>query len=141
MKIKLPFLIISIVIMGLLFHPACKSEEGCEFSILGTWSVTINIPGWDVAPPWAWVETLTFSGTDESGTIIGWNYEPGKTGTYSVANCTTVQMLYNYVDNDWGPTSVVINGTLTGASTMNGNGTFDDDYGLYNLTWNANKVM
>ena len=141
MKAKILLLTISIVIMGLLFHPACKTEEGCEFSILGTWSVNINIPGWDAAPPYAWVETLTFSGTEESGTIIGWNYMPGQTGTYSVTNCTSVQMLYNYVDSVWGQTSVVFNGTLTSDTSMNGNGTFDDDYGLYNLTWNANKVI
>lgn len=141
MRVKLLISIVVLIAMGLLFHPACKSEEGCEFSVLGTWSVNINIPGWDVAPPYSWTETLTFSGTDLSGSIAGWNYMPGQTGTYTVTNCTAVQMLYNYIDSYWGPTNIIFNGTLTSANTMNGSGTFDDDWGLENLTWNATKVM
>lgn len=139
MKVKLLLTFIVLIAMGLLFHPACKSEEGCEFSILGTWSVNISIPVWDAIPPWD--ETLTFSGTDENGSIMGWSYFPGQTGTYTVTNCVAVQMLYNYIDSYWGPTNIIFNGTLTGAGSMNGSGTWDDDYGLSNMIWNATKIM
>ena len=141
MKAKLLISFVVLVVMGLLFHPACKSEEGCEFSILGTWSININIPGWDVAPPYSWAETLTFSGTETTGTITGWDYAPGQTGTYTVTNCTAVTFLFNYVDSYWGPTNANFTGTLTSANTMNGNGSWDDDYGMFNLTWMGTKVM
>jgi hypothetical protein len=139
MKVKLLISSVVLIAMVMLFHPACKSEEGCEFSILGTWSVNIDVPAWDAIP--AWIETLTFSGTETGGTISGWQYYPGQQGTFTVTNCTVVQMLYNYVDSYWGPTNITFNGNLTSANSMSGNGTWDDDYGLSNFNWNGTKVM
>lgn len=138
MRTKLIFLLVMFVMLGLTFNPACKS--GCDYSILGTWNIIIDIPGWDVAPPYSWTETLVFSGTEESGTISGWNYSPGQIGTFTVTDCTMVQILYNYVDSYWGNTSIVFTGTLTSDTIMNGTGTWNDDYGMVNVTWNGNKI-
>lgn len=139
MKSKMMVLWVSLMMCGLIFMPACKS--GCDYSILGTWNIVINIPGWDVTPPYSWTETLIFSGTDESGTISGWAYAPGQMGTFTVTDCSMVQILYNYVDTYWGNTNIVLNGTLTSDTTMNGTGTWNDDWGLENLTWNGNKIL
>jgi hypothetical protein len=139
MKSKLIILLLFFAVSGLIFSPACKS--GCDYSILGTWSIVITIPGWYAAPSMSWTETLTFSGTDESGTITGWAYAPGQVGTFTVTDCNLVQILYNYIDYDWGNTNIIFNGTLTTDTTMNGTGTWDDDWGLENLNWSGNKVL
>ncbi len=126
-----------ILMIGFLFHPACKTEETCEFSILGTWSVSITF----ILQDYTFVENLTFTGIETSGTVIGWQYEPGQTGTFTVTNCNSVQFVFNYVSLEYGNTNIVFNGTLHSNNNMSGTGTwYDDDFGeIYDLSWTAVK--
>ncbi|MCK4835979.1 MAG: hypothetical protein KAT17_05045, partial [Candidatus Aminicenantes bacterium] len=96
----------------------------------------ITIPVWS----YTWTETLIFSGSTASGAVLGWQYEPGHTGTYTVTNCNTISFLFEY-NGHYGYTYVPFNGTGTG-NTMNGTMTYyDDDYGTtYNGTFTGTKM-
>ena len=135
MKNKLFVFLVVVTLLGLLFHPSCKSEEACDFSILGTWIVNITVTGWG---PWS--ETLIFSGSTASGAVTGWMYEPGHSGSYTVNNCNTVSFVFEYYG--WfGYTYAPFNGTGTG-NTMSGTMSYyDDDYGYtHNGTFTATKL-
>lgn len=137
MKAKLLVSLAVLIAMVMLFQPACKSEEGCEFSILGTWSISITIPDWFGTISETWV----FSGSETGGTITGYAYYPGQTGSYTVTACSVVQLMFNYHDSYWGNTNITFNGTLTSANMMNGTGTWTDDWGTLSLSWTGTKVM
>jgi hypothetical protein len=136
MRSKLLVLVVALAFVGLLFHSSCKTEEECTFNILGTWNISITIPSWS----FSWSESLTFSGSATSGTVTGWQYEAGHTGTYTVSNCNTVMFVFEYY-GWWGYTYVPFNGTGTN-NTMNGTMSYyDDDYGsTYNGTWSGVKM-
>lgn len=115
---------VMLALLGLLFHPACKTGDDCDFNIVGTWEITLTISG----GPSPWIEILTFSGTTTSGTVSGWQYEPGQTGTYTVTDCNTVRFVFEY-NGIYGYTYVPFDGTGTG-NTMNGTCSYyDDDLG------------
>jgi hypothetical protein len=138
MKNRILVLLVAFIFMVILFHPGCKSGDECDFSILGTWNITITVPDFG---GYTWTEILTFTGSAESGVVSGWAYEAGHNGTYTVTNCSVVEFIFDYISSSYGYTHVVFNGTLVSASSMSGSGTwYDDDWGMTsNLTWNGVK--
>ena len=137
MKTKPAVILATITIMGILFHPGCKTTEEFKFGILGTWTVILEIFDGPQL-----IEVLTFSGSDTSGTVTGWNFEPDQTGTYTVTDGSQVQFIFDYMSAWYGHTRVVFIGTIISETNMNGTGTwYDDDLGrTYNHTWSATKL-
>jgi hypothetical protein len=134
---RIPVYFWGFVFLAMLLVSGCKTSEEEEVGILGTWVVIIQITEGPVIE-----ETLTFGGTETSGTITGWYYEFGPLGTYTVTNSFDVEFIFDYVSPLWGKTLVIFNGTLTSYSAMNGTGTwYDDDLGsTYDFTWSATKL-
>lgn len=129
--------IVSLVLLliFLVLHPNCSSGEECVFDITGTWEMTIFMYG----TPSNLV--FTFSGTKTQGLVSGLNYPIPAVGTYTVEDCTTVTFIFDYIFEGY-RLLWTFTGTLTSATTMNGNisiysGKFlKTNYG----TWVAQKL-
>jgi hypothetical protein len=101
---------------------------------------------WDGSEAFPWDQTLTFSGSSSSGTVSGIKYVEGTAGTYTVNDCSTVQVIVDYINSDdgchalwtWDGTSISdtsLNGTMeitfTGPTNLCGSGSTG--------TWTATK--
>ena len=123
MKKRLLFSVI-LVTFSLLFIPACKTAEDV-FNIVGTWNITLIYTGY--SSPYS--GTITFAGTESSGTFVASITDPAS-GTYTV-NDNSVSFSLNWT----GYTDMLYaNGTATTDNNMNG--TFTQTGG-YSGTWSA----
>ena len=133
MKDKFISILLFATLFGLFFHSACETED-CAFEIVGTWTFTISVPNV------TWTETLTFTGSSTGGDVTGWQVDEGEIGSYTVTNCDSVQISYDYYHGHRGHTVVTFTGNGAGNS-MNGTlSWYDDYYGNSSGIWNAIKL-
>lgn len=144
MKLTLRVLLYFIVFLGLVYHPGCSTADDCTFDITGTWNVTV-LWDWDDAEVWPDNHTLTFSGSSTGGTVSGMKYVEGNAGIYTVSDCNTVQVNWDFYNDE--PCHVVWIWDGTSISDTSMNGTMTISYtggvgcgGAESGTWTATKI-
>jgi len=144
MKLKLMALLYFIVFLGLVYHPGCSTADDCTFDITGTWNVTV-IWDWDEAEEWPLNLTFTFSGSSTGGTVGGVEYVEGNAGTYTVSDCTTVQVIWDYYNDEPCHVVWIWDGTSISDTSINGTTTLSYTGGVAcggaeSGTWTATKI-
>lgn len=145
MKSKLKVLLYFIIFLGLVYHPGCSTADSCTFDLTGTWNVTV-IWDWDEAEAWPWNDTFTFSGSSTGGTIGAVKWTDSNSGTYTVSNCNTVQIIWDFYNNEpchvvwiWDGTSIS-DTFLNGTTTISYTGDVNLCGGAESGTWTATKI-
>ena len=114
MNSKLLYALLIMLCFALITIPGCKSEDA--ISILGTWSITKTYD-----QPYAPLTgTITFSGSDESGTVV-FQYSIGSTVNIHNGTFTVTDLSVNFSTS---PDGVSFNnhwGTIVNNNSMNGN--------------------
>jgi len=134
-------LLVTAIMVLCMFFPSCKTAE-FVWNPVGVWSVTI-VGDWGET----WTETLTFTGSETSGMVSGWEYlNPALTpGTWTKTGFS-ITMNLNF-NNGAYTNNLTFNGTSSEASpnSMSGTGSWVEYYnGSYNdtfgMTFNGTKT-
>jgi hypothetical protein len=96
----------------LLILCGCKTTEQ-GYDIRGTWSIAIQLYGSSITNTW----TITFTGSETSGTAADNSFGTTGTGTYTV-NSDQVTFVMNYVSDI--NFTANYTGTITNDNSMNG---------------------
>jgi hypothetical protein len=105
--------VLMICLFMLLFLSRCKTTDQ-GYDIRGTWSITMQLNGGTTTPTW----TITFTGSETSGTATDNSFGTIGTGTYTVNNDQVTFVLLYDSDIDF---TVSYTGTITADNAMNGN--------------------
>ena len=140
MKRKLIGITATIVIFIILLSPGCK--KAFVWDPTGIWLFDVYYTDWDQST----VETLTFTGSDSSGTVTGMTAGGGpfsETGVWTKNGDFSITLNFNFW---YSGDNLVL--TLTGTSSestpnqiSNGTGTFHwSGYQPFDLPWTATKT-
>ena len=105
-------LILVMCLSVLLLLSGCKTNDQ-GYDISGTWSIAIQLYGSPITNTW----TITFTGSETSGTATDTSFGTTGTGTYTVNN-NQVTFVMNYVSDF--TFIVTYTGTITSDNAMNG---------------------
>ena len=118
--------ILMICLSVLLLIGGCKTADQ-GYDIRGTWSIAIQLEGITLTYNW----TITFTGSETSGTATDTSFGTIGIGTYTVNNDQVTFVLLYDSDIDF---TVSYSGTITSDNAMNGNLV---NSGSGNGTWTA----